>query len=179
MRFPLSRARRQRPPRGWRLQTWRGILVAAGLIGVALVVERLVPPLTGAVRVADGDSLVVAGEPVRLDGLDAPELHQECGEGPAHWPCGTKARAALEALVAQGEVACRPVDEDRYGRAVARCAVDGADIGAQLVRRGWAVATSLAYRGEERSARAAGAGIWSGPFEMPADWRARHPRPAQ
>ena len=179
MRFPLPRARRQRPPRGWRLQTWRGILVAAGLIVVALVVERLVPPLTGAVRVADGDSLVVAGERVRLDGLDAPELHQECGEGPARWPCGTKARAALEALVARGEVACRPVDEDRYGRAVARCAVDGADIGAQLVRKGWAVATSLAYRGEERSARAAGAGIWSGPFEMPADWRARHPRPAQ
>ncbi len=179
MRFPLSRARRQRPPRGWRLQTWRGILVAAGLIGVALVVERLVPPLTGAVRVADGDSLVVAGERVRLDGLDAPELHQSCGEGAQSWPCGLKARAGLEALVTQGAVTCRPVDEDRYGRAVARCAVDGADIGAQLVRKGWAVATSLAYRGEERSARAAGAGIWSGPFEMPADWRARHPRPAQ
>lgn len=184
MSFTLSRARRHRAPRGgrprgWRPQTWRGILLAAGLIVVALVVERLIPPLTGQVRVADGDSLEVAGERVRLDGLDAPELHQSCGEGAQSWPCGLKARAALEALVAQGEVTCRPVDEDRYGRAVARCAVDGADIGAALVRTGWAVATSLAYRGEERSARAAGAGIWAGPFEMPADWRARHPRPAE
>lgn len=184
MSFTLSRARRPRPPRGgrprgWRPQTWRGILLAAGLIVVALVVERVIPPLTGQVRVADGDSLEVAGERVRLDGLDAPELHQSCGEGERSWPCGLKAREALEALVAQGEVTCRPVDEDRYGRAVARCAVDGADIGAQLVRKGWAVATSLAYRGEERSAQAAGAAIWAGPFEMPADWRARHPRSAE
>ncbi|GLK70319.1 thermonuclease family protein [Ancylobacter dichloromethanicus] len=166
-------------PRGWRPQTLRGILVAVGLIVVALVVERVIPPLTGAVRVADGDSLEVAGERVRLDGVDAPELHQSCGEGAKEWPCGAEARAALEALVARGAVSCRPVDEDRYGRAVSVCSVDGADIGAALVRQGWAVALGLAYRAEERAAQAAGAGIWSGRFERPAEWRARHPRPAE
>ncbi|TCK31456.1 endonuclease YncB(thermonuclease family) [Ancylobacter aquaticus] len=171
--------RGKRPARGWRPQTLRGILLALGLIVVALVVERFVPPLTGAVRVADGDSLEIEGERVRLEGIDAPELHQDCGEGLTAWPCGMKARGALAALVARGEVSCRPMDEDRYGRAVARCAVEGADIGAELVRQGWAVALGLAYRAEERAAKSAGAGIWSGPFEMPADWRARHPRPAE
>lgn len=178
MRFNVRRAR-ARPPQGWRPQTWRGIALAGALIVVALVVEHVIPPLTGAVRVADGDSLEISGERVRLEGIDAPELHQDCGEGAKAWPCGIQARGALAALVAQGEVSCRPVDEDRYGRAVARCTVGGADIGAALVRQGWAVTLGLAYRAEERAARAAGAGIWSGPFDMPADWRARHPRPAQ
>ncbi len=174
------------------------------LIVVALAVERLVPPLTGAVRVADGDSLVVAGERVRLDGIDAPELHQSCGEAGREWPCGARAKAALEAIVAEGEVSCRPVDEDRYGRAVAVCelsakeggakegganergAKEGAakdraarDLGARQVAAGWALATDGAYAREEAQARAAGKGIWSGPFDMPAEWRARHPRPPE
>nr|WP_281493848.1 thermonuclease family protein [Ancylobacter koreensis] len=135
--------------------------------------------MTGSVRVADGDSLEVGGERVRLDGLDAPELHQSCGAVSKMWPCGERARAVLREIVEAGAVSCRPVDEDRYGRAVAVCTVDGADIGARLVGQGWAVATGLAYRAEERAARAAGRGIWSGPFDMPADWRAKHPRPAE
>lgn len=165
--------------RGWRPSTFGSVLVALALVVLALVAERFVPALTGGVRVADGDSLEVGGERVRLDGLDAPELHQNCGERAAQWPCGERARAALRAIVEAGSVSCRPVDEDRYGRAVSVCAVDGADIGARLVGQGWAVATGLAYRAEERAARAAGRGIWSGPFDMPADWRAQHPRPAE
>nr|WP_250152494.1 thermonuclease family protein [Ancylobacter radicis] len=162
----------------WRRSTWGSILVALVLVGVALLVERVVPPLTGAVRVADGDSLVVAGERVRLDGIDAPELHQSCGAPGTEWPCGARAKEALEAVVAQGEVNCRPVDEDRYGRAVAICAAGAADLGARQVAAGWALATGLAYQREEAAARAAGRGIWSGPFEVPAQWRQRHPRPA-
>ncbi|WGD30558.1 thermonuclease family protein [Ancylobacter sp. WKF20] len=183
-----------RPPGGrgwrrskWRRSTWGSIFVALVLVGVALVVERLVPPLTGAVRVADGDSLVVDGERVRLDGIDAPELHQSCGAPGKEWPCGARAKAALEAVVAQGAVTCRPVDEDRYGRAVAICGVGADDLGADdrggddlaglQVAAGWALATGLAYRREQAAARAAGRGIWSGPFEEPAQWRERHPRP--
>jgi len=170
--------RRRSGARGWRPGTYGSILVAVVLVGVALVAERLTPALTGAVRVADGDSFELGGERVRLDGIDAPELHQSCGAQGRTWPCGEKAKAALAALVASGAVSCRPVDEDRYGRAVSVCTADGRDIGARLVKEGWAVATGFAYAGEQRAARAAGRGIWSGPFEMPADWRAAHPRPA-
>jgi len=163
------------------------VIVAVVLVGVALVAERFVPPLIGAVRVADGDSIEVGGERVRLAGIDAPELHQSCGEQGREWPCGQQARAALQKLVDEGEargnaqeggeggVSCRPVDEDRYGRSVAVCSLDGRDLGAAMVQQGWAVATD-GYGSEEREARAAGRGIWAGPFERPADWRARHPR---
>lgn len=176
-RFPRVSPRGGRRGGGWRRSTWGSILVALGLIGVALVVERLVPPLSGAVRVADGDSLVLNGERVRLDGIDAPELHQSCGEMGREWPCGARAKAALEAIIAEGEVNCRPVDEDRYGRAVAICEAGGADLSAAQVGAGWALATGLAYRREEAAARAAGRGLWSGPFEEPRVWRERHPRP--
>ncbi|QIB32876.1 thermonuclease family protein [Ancylobacter pratisalsi] len=172
-----------RRSRRWRRSTWGSLLLAAGLVVLALLVQRLVPPLTGEVRVADGDSLEIDGTRVRIEGIDAPELHQSCGEAGARWPCGLRARAALEAVIGEalaqqgGAVTCRPVDEDRYGRSVAVCEAGERDIGAVLVGQGWAVATGLSYAGEERAARAARAGIWAGPFEMPADWRGRHPRP--
>jgi len=117
------------------------VFFALLLVGAALIAQHLVPALTGAVRVADGDSLEIGGERVRLDGIDAPELHQSCGAPGQTWPCGERARAALMAIVAAAKVSCRHVGEERYGRA-------------------------------------AGRGIWSGPFDLPADWRAAHPRPS-
>lgn len=172
----MRRPRRFEGRRGWRPSTYQSILVAVVLVAGALVVERFVPALTGSVRVADGDSLEIGGERVRLEGIDAPELHQQCGPPDKLWPCGERARAALRALVAKGEVKCRPVDEDRYARAVSVCTVDGRDIGAALVSDGWAVALGLSYGSEERAARQAGRGIWAGPFERPGEWRARNPR---
>jgi endonuclease YncB( thermonuclease family) len=34
--------------------------------------------VTGLATVIDGDTLVIAGERIRLEGIDAPELHQDC-----------------------------------------------------------------------------------------------------
>lgn len=147
-------------------------MVALVLIGAALVIERFVSPIEGAVRVADGDSFEVKGERIRLEGIDAPELHQSCGAPDRQWPCGQRARQAMEKAVADG-VSCRPVDEDRYGRAVSVCDADGRDLGARMVGEGWAIATSITYRREEAAAREAKRGIWAGPFENPADFRAR------
>lgn len=173
-------ARRSTPARGgWRPSTWHSVLVALVLVVAALVIERVVPPLDGAVRVADGDSFELGGERVRLEGIDAPELHQSCGRPEAQWACGERARAAMQKVVAdagKNGVTCRPVDGDRYGRAVSVCEAAGRDLGALMVSEGWAVATAFAYRDEEAAARVAKRGIWSGPFEMPADFRAREPR---
>ncbi|MFD2141753.1 thermonuclease family protein [Ancylobacter oerskovii] len=164
------------PPRRWRRSTWVAVLIALAMIGLALIAERFVPPLDGAVRVADGDSFEIGGERVRLEGIDAPELHQSCGPPEAPWPCGERAKQAMQRAVADAGkdgVSCRPVDGDRYGRSVSICEAGGRDLGARMVEEGWAVATSFAYRGGEAAARAARRGIWAGPFEMPADFRAR------
>jgi endonuclease YncB( thermonuclease family) len=77
------------------------------------------------VRVIDGDSLEVAGEDIRLWGIDAVEGNQICQRNGHAWRCGDDATLALQTLVDQGEVACTEVDTDRYGRTVATCSVAG------------------------------------------------------
>ena len=45
---------------------------------------------------------------------------------------------ALRDFIGDRLVSCEAVDRDRYGRTVATCAVDGADLGHVMVRAGWA-----------------------------------------
>jgi len=117
------------------------------------------------------------GTRVRLKGIDAPELQQACTRQGADWPCGTAAKRALEAQVRGRKVNCSARSRDRYDRPLASCTVDGADLGAYLVREGWAIAYGRgAYAAEEAAAKAAGRGIWSGAFQAPSAWRAEHPR---
>ena len=89
--------------------------------------------------------------------------------------CGAWATAQARARWEGREARCEPVDTDRYGRVVARCAVGGEDLGAALVGGGIAVAYaeySDAYLGAERTAAARGLGLWQGAFQRPAAWRA-------
>jgi endonuclease YncB( thermonuclease family) len=62
-----------------------------------------------------------------------------------------------------------------YGRTVAVCFVGALDLGAAMVKGGFAMAYG-AYEADEREARDARRGVWSSSFERPAAWRARHPR---
>ncbi len=52
---------------------------------------------------------------------------------------GSGANAALSALLQGEETVCEPIEQDRYGRTVARCTADGLDVGEEMVRRGWAL----------------------------------------
>lgn len=126
--------------------------------------------LVGAARVVDGDTLEIAGERIRLHGIDAPETGQTCTDAAgAGWDCGGFATAALARLAA-GETRCEGVEHDRYGRLVARCSAIGADFGAALVEGGAVFAYarySADYLAHEARARAAGRGVWAGQAERP------------
>jgi endonuclease YncB( thermonuclease family) len=152
-----------------------GILVAAAAF---LSVMRMPSEheWTGVAEAIDGDSLRIAGQEIRLKGIDAPELAQICTVSGRVEPCGRTARAALRRLLAGGLATCVSAARDRYGRPLAVCRVRGIDIGAAMVRDGQAVAFG-AYTREEAEAKARYAGIWAGEFERPRDWRATHPRP--
>jgi len=161
-------------PRKSRLVLSIGILVAAA---GALYVVRSMPELdlTGPAVAIDGDSLRIFGEEVRLRGIDAPELSQTCILSGRTIPCGRESLAALRRLAAGGLATCVGSERDRYGRLLARCRVRGIDLGATMVREGRAVAFGD-YASEEAEARSRFAGIWSGEFERPSDWRKRHPQ---
>lgn len=132
--------------------------------------------LSGSVTVVDGDSLRLGGRDVRLQGLDAPELHQACLRDGRSYPCGEVARSALARMIAGRPVACRIDGRDKYGRSLGRCTVEGVDIGAALVGQGLAVAYG-GYASEEAEARRKSLGLWAGTFDPPSEWRKGHPAP--
>jgi endonuclease YncB( thermonuclease family) len=83
--------------------------------------------LTGPAKVIDGDTIVVAGQMVRLHGIDAPELDQPLWWQGQKLMGGMMALAALEVLTAGVEVRCKAVERDRHGRIVANVFAPGWD----------------------------------------------------
>ena len=132
--------------------------------------------LSGTATILDGDTIIVAGERIRLHGIDAPELDQTFWWRGQQVACGMMARAALEALTAGVKVRCEGIERDQYGRLVAKCfSPNGVDIGRRLVLSGWAIAYrqySRDYVDAEIKARKARRGLWQGRFEKPWEWRA-------
>jgi endonuclease YncB( thermonuclease family) len=152
-----------------------GLLIAGAVAAASVWSERTGPAIAGAARVIDGDSLFVRGVEIRLYGIDAVELYQTCTRAERTWRCGADAAAALRAATAGRDITCRSRDRDRYGRTVAICHAGGLDLGAAMVKGGFAIAYG-AYEADEREARDARRGIWSSSFDRPSAWRARHPR---
>lgn len=167
---------------GWALRGTRrrrgsiaGLLIVFALLFggtlVAAHLDPLPPRFVGVARAADGDSLRLGGDRVRLIGIDAPELDQVCWrEDGSEWSCGRAARDHLAAALTGATISCVPQGEDKYGRTLARCDADGRDLGAMMVSDGLALADSD-YLAEQLSARARGKGIWSGRFTNPREWR--------
>ncbi|MCW1954706.1 MAG: thermonuclease family protein [Roseobacter sp.] len=139
--------------------------------------------VAGRIDVVDGDTLRISGETVRLFGIDAPELAQECeAENGAVWACGRWARAQMRDAF-QGRFArCVEEGRDRYGRSVARCDVAGVDLGRWLVERGVAFAYrrySMAYDLAEKGAVVTGRGLHKSRVQPPEAFRAAGALPAQ
>lgn len=135
------------------------------------------PPIIGRATVIDGDTLEIHGQRIRLWGIDAPESRQTCERGGRTYRCGTDAANRLAGWIVDRTVTCRPEGgPDRYRRIVARCTVQGVDIGAWLVMQGLALDyprySRRAYARQEAQAQAARSGVWAGEFQRPWEWRA-------
>lgn len=127
---------------------------------------------TGRFHAADGDSLAIGDERMRLKNIDAPELGQTCERDGRPWACGRQAKEGLQALVDARDAKCEGHERDRFKRLLVVCMAGGIDINAAMVRKGLAVAYG-GYGSEEMQARAEKAGMWVGHFEMPRDVRDR------
>ena len=111
------------------------------------------PVVADVVRVIDGDTFEAAariwlGEAidihVRIEGIDAPELHARCADERRR---AEAARDYLANRIGDGEVELSAVRYDKYGgrvRAVVRDA--GGDVGAAMIAKGYA----RPYHGERR-----------------------------
>ncbi len=125
--------------------------------------------------VVDGDTLEVNGQRIRIWGVDAPESAQVCERDGEEYRCGLASAAALSDWVARRPATCVEVERDQYDRSVARCSVEGEDVGAWLVLNGHALDyrhySRGAYAREEARARTAGLGVHGGRFDAPWEWR--------
>ncbi|MGO4572765.1 thermonuclease family protein [Microvirga sp. 2TAF3] len=150
------------------------LLLALALAGFASVFlqpsERVIE---GKAYVVDGDTIRIGENKIRLKGIDAPELSQPCMRAGRPYLCGEKTRDALIGMIISQKVECRLFGRDRYQRQLARCFVNGEDIGAKMVAEGHAVAYGD-YRLLEAQARLRSAGIWASEFERPHEWRRRN-----
>ena len=163
-----SRSRKRR--RGAVSLAWTLVLFAA-LTGVILWLDdRGGTTIVGPARAIDGDSLLISGKQVRLMGIDAPELRQECRLSKGPWRCGTESRSALRKLIQGQQVECRTHGLDRYQRRLAICFANGVELNAHMVEGGWAVDYG-GYASEEGLARRNRVGLWRGEFDLPSDWR--------
>jgi len=130
--------------------------------------------VTGPATAVDGDTLEIAGERIRLHGIDAPESDQTYERQGVTWLCGAVASAKLRELVRGRDVRCREHGRDTYGRIIAMCSAGGVDVEAAMVLARLARAYrhySTDYVGQEAPAQARRAGIWSGRFVEPWHWR--------
>ncbi len=108
---------------------------------IALVPAIALADISGPARVIDGDTLEVAGQHVRLHGIDAPELAQTCQDRNGEYPCGRIARATVLDLIAgMDTVTCKMRGKDRYGRWLAVCFAGGFSINRNMVYTSWAPA---------------------------------------
>lgn len=152
----------------------------AGLQGtISSWTEPLPGPMDGRASVIDGDTVEIAGQRIRFNGIDAPESRQYCDDTKGfEYPCGRRAAQALdEFLAASRPLHCSFVDRDRYGRLVGDCyRADRQSVQQWLVEQGlaldWPRYSKGAFATEQASAKAANRGVWQGRFDQPWDWRA-------
>jgi endonuclease YncB( thermonuclease family) len=123
--------------------------------------------------VADGDTLyaTIDGHSIRirLAQIDAPEKAQAFGR---------RSEQSLRELVGKRQVELAWKSLDRYGRPIAQVSVDGLDVNAEQVRRGFAwvfrrYSSDAALIALEARAKSTGLGLWADPHPVaPWEWRA-------
>jgi endonuclease YncB( thermonuclease family) len=156
-----------------RSASYRSVLPAA-LAAMMLYASPAAADVYGLAVVSQGDSLTVGSRRVRLYGIDAPPVTMKCSINGEPWDCGRESRDLLAKLVEGQRLRCIEEGRDRWGRVLATCFLpSGQDVGAELIRQGFAVAfTSVTdrYVHVEERARMDHRGIWAGTFPPPWQW---------
>lgn len=155
---------------------------AAAVLVVAMSQGSMSPPkmgreYAGEARVVDGDTLHVAGESIRLVGLDACEMGQPATFANHQMDCGAWAKEQMQLLIgATGQVRCESDERDRYDRPLGVCFAGQRNLNLAMLRGGYAFLygggrQTAEYRAAEQEARDAKRGLWiftnvSDPYEF-------------
>ena len=127
-----------------------------------------------ALKVIDGDTIVINGEKIRFSGIDTPELKQTCIKGEQEIFCGKLAKILLIKKIGKEIPKCIKEGKDIYKRILAECFIKGESLSSFLVRSGYAFAYrkySKKFIKDEEFAKKNKLGMWSMKFEYPWNFR--------
>jgi formylglycine-generating enzyme required for sulfatase activity/WD40 repeat protein/endonuclease YncB( thermonuclease family) len=120
-------------------------------------------------RFEDGTRVVTSGA------IDAPDLDQRALLGDKLYACGLDAANFLEELIGDRPVSFYAFGEGNDRDAVRRlrggCFVGETNLGAEMVRKGWAISHHSSMTPYEMLARQNKRGLWRGSFLLPEVWR--------
>lgn len=96
----------------------------------SLVTSRGQGSVAGIVgHVRDGDTVEVAGVPIRFETLDCAELGTDDGE---------KAKLRMHELALGKQLSCQLIGRSSYDRQIGNCRLsDGRDVGEVMIAEGW------------------------------------------
>ena len=140
----------------------------------------------GIPKIIDGDTVHINNKKIRLEGIDAPEIKQQCKRNflqisifigfqfSKNYPCGVTSKTKLINKIDNSKIKCISSSKDRYKRYLATCYKDKINLNKWMVRNGYAVAYkrySKDYIKDEEFAKENKRGMWDGSFTMPEKWR--------
>jgi endonuclease YncB( thermonuclease family) len=164
---------------GWTIAASLLIAILGGATTATILLTQAKPPpspfnIVGPARAVDGGTLIVAGQTIRLQAIEAPPAALVCRDGGWEYKCGEESRKALEQLVGNRPIDCEPAYSAK-GILHALCHSDqGIDVAGALVGAGWAVADlkrSSRYLPHQSKAQDQGLGLWRNNFAHPEQWR--------
>lgn len=104
------------------------------------------------------------GRRVAISGTRSVAADVRCTHDGKDWPCGMRARTAFRLLLRGRALNCAIPDTDERTVLVAECRLGKLDVGAWLVKNGWAhAAPGGPYAEDEAAARRGGKGIFGPP----------------
>ncbi len=159
---------------------------AAFAVALLFAAPSIAADAAGQARAITSDQIAIGTTRINLYGVDAPDPDQdnECTAGRTRYGCSANAKRALETLVSLGPVECTDSGEKNFiGIPYMTCRLNGGlDIGADLIRQGWALAfrfQSDKYVPLEEEAKAKAIGLWQPTirFTNPWEWRVMDGKP--
>ena len=133
--------------------------------------------IKGHAKIIDGDTLHIGKYKIRLHGIDAPELNQNCLFNDKVWNCGKESKKFLINFINNKKISCKLIDTDRYKRHIGICFKDKINLNKKIVQEGWAIAYryySKDFVDDEKIAKINKSGIWKGNFEEPYLFRKKN-----
>jgi endonuclease YncB( thermonuclease family) len=129
--------------------------------------------INGKARIVDGDTVEINNNMIRLLGIDAFEIKQECfKKDNTKYKCGEQSALILATIISSQPVRCMAEKKDHYKRWLATCYIGKLDINENMVLYGYAFSyKSNKYKTTEKKAKKIRAGAWSGKFTYPWEWR--------